>query len=197
MAGNRSGIGNNDGIDHRHSLDETNHCFRKGVDLIKPSLASCKFVNSCTWGYMEEAWPKKKRGRPRTEMLSRNIEISSFRMSVRLHATHRRGEEPYIESGPWLELIGKADELINGVTDIRISMYPKDELEVGTARPAAIGAIIQVKPEIAMVLTWTHTEFDRVWAMALGGQLKYAHVYCTQPERKTALVTRVSFSNER
>jgi hypothetical protein len=48
-----------------------------------------------------------------------------------------------------------------------------------------------------MVFSWTHTEFDRVWAMGLAGQLKHAHAYFTRPDRKTALVTSVSFSNER
>jgi hypothetical protein len=115
-------------------------------------------------------------------------------MRVHLHATHRRGEEPYIKSQPWLDLVGKATEPIRDVTDVRISLYPKDELQVGTARPAAVGAIIELRREVVMVFSWTHTEFDRVWAMALGGQLKYAHIYFTEPDRKTALVTSVSFS---
>jgi hypothetical protein len=41
-----------------------------------------------------------------------------------------------------VELAGKTTEPIRDVTDVRISMYPKDKLQVGTARPAAVGAII-------------------------------------------------------
>lgn len=47
---------------------------------------------------------KKRRKRGRPEMLSRNVEISSFSATVRLDAVHRKGEEPYIEAEPLLEL---------------------------------------------------------------------------------------------
>ena len=42
--------------------------------------------------------PRKRRPAGRPEMLTRDVEISSFRMTVRLHAVHGRGEEPYVES---------------------------------------------------------------------------------------------------
>ena len=94
--------------------------------------------------------PRKHRPGGRPEMLSRDVDISSFRMTVRLHAVHGRGEEPYIESQPWLELLGTATEPVRDVTDVRISMYPQDELRVGTARPAAVGAIIGARPELSV-----------------------------------------------
>jgi len=130
-----------------------------------------------------------KGGRP--EMLSRNIEITSFRASVRIHAVHRRGEEPEIESGPWLELRGTLDEPVKGVRDVILSLYPRDKMEVASA-----GAIIGMKP-MEVVLTWTHTEFDRVWALALSGQMKFAHLYFTTPRYRTGLVVSASFSSER
>jgi hypothetical protein len=42
----------------------------------------------------------KRRADGQPEMLSRNVAISSFRTSVRLSASHRRGEEPEIQSQP-------------------------------------------------------------------------------------------------
>jgi len=67
----------------------------------------------------------KRRAGGRPEMRSRNVAISSSsRTSVRLSATHRRGEEPEIESQPWLELQGQATESIRGVSDVKISLYP-------------------------------------------------------------------------
>lgn len=95
-------------------------------------------------------------------MLSRDVAISSFRASVRPNAVHRRGEEPEIETQPWLELQGKATETIRDVKDVKISMYPREPLQVGTARPATVGAIIGAKPELSVVLTWSHVDFDRV-----------------------------------
>ena len=129
-------------------------------------------------------------------MLSRNVEISGFRTSIRISAVHRRGEEPEIESKPWLELQGKATEPIRDVIDVKISMYPEEPVVVGTARPAAVGAIIQAKPELSVVLTLSHAEFDRVWALALAGQLKYSHLYFTKPHYNSGLVVSASFSNE-
>ena len=81
-------------------------------------------------------------------MLSRNLEITSFGASVRLHAIHRKGEEPYIESQPWLELPGTATEPVKGVTDVKVSMYPRDTNEIGTARPASVAAIIGARPTL-------------------------------------------------
>ena len=72
---------------------------------------------------------RKRRTGGNPEMLSRNITISSFRTSVRLSAVHRRGEEPEIESQPWLELQGAAKEPIRDVQNVKISMYPRDPLQ--------------------------------------------------------------------
>jgi hypothetical protein len=88
----------------------------------------------------------------------------SFRTSIRLCAVSRRGEEPYIESQPWLELQGAADEPVRDVREVVISLYPRDTLEIGTARPVSVGAIVQVRPHLSVVVTFRHADFDRVWA---------------------------------
>jgi hypothetical protein len=139
---------------------------------------------------------KKRLAGGRPEMLSRNIEISSFSATVRLHAVHPKGEDPYIESEPWLELRGTVTEPVRDVRDVRISMYPQDTLQVGTARPAAVGALIQARPQLSFVLKWSHVDFDRVWALAVGGRLTHAHLYFTKPHYNTGLVVNASFSNE-
>jgi hypothetical protein len=129
-------------------------------------------------------------------MLTRTGEILSFSASVRTSAVHRRGEEPEIESQPWLELHGKFREPVKGVTDLKVSLYPREPLTVGTARPASVGSIIGAKPELQVVLPWTYAEFDRVWALALSGHLKFTHLYFTQPRYNRGLVVSASFSNE-
>ena len=117
----------------------------------------------------EQAKPKRRKARKtnKPEMLSRNVEIASFGAIVRIHAAHPRNEEPYIETQPWLELRGKATEPVKGVTDVKISLYPKDDMRVGTARPASCGAIIGAKPELHAAITWPQVEFDRVWTLAI------------------------------
>ena len=61
---------------------------------------------------------------------------------------------------------------MKGTTDVKISLYPRDDLRVGTARPASCGAIVAAKPELHAILTWSQTEFDRVWMLAMAGHLK-------------------------
>jgi hypothetical protein len=142
--------------------------------------------------------PKKPRRRqPQVETLWRVIQISSFSASVRIHAVAPRGEEPYIESRPWLELRGTLEEPIRNTQDVRISMYSEEKIQVGTARPPSVGAVTQMRPEISIVLSWPHHDFGRVWELALAGLLKFAHVLMTEPHYNTALVVSASFSNER
>ena len=139
---------------------------------------------------------RRQRKSSKPEMLSRNVEISSFAPTVRLSAVHRKGEEPYIEGQPWLELRGTATEPVKGVTDVKISMWPKETTEVGTARPASVGSVLGARPELSFGLTWPQAEFDRVWTLALSGHLKFAHLYFTKPHYNSGLVVSASFSNE-
>ena len=111
--------------------------------------------------------------------------IGSFGATVGLHAVERRGEEPYVESQPWLELRGPLNEPVNKVRDVLVSVYPQDSVEAGTARPAAVGAIVQMRPEMSGVVSFQHGEFDRLWQLALLGHLKDAkHVVVRyEPQR--------------
>ena len=140
--------------------------------------------------------PKRKPKSSKPEMLSRNVEITAFRATVRLNAIDRKGDEPYVEGQPWLELRGTATEPVKGVTDVKISMWPRETVEIGTARPASVGAVLGARPELAFGLTWPQQEFDRVWNLALSGHLKFAHVYFTKPHYNSGLVVSASFSNE-
>ncbi len=130
-------------------------------------------------------------------MLSRNAAIASFSATVRISAVHRRGEEPEIETQPWLELRGTLEEPVKGTTEIRISNYPREPLTVGTRRPASVGSIIGMKPHMHVVLTWSENEFDRLWSLALSGHLKFAYFYLTTPRYGSGLVVNASFSDER
>jgi hypothetical protein len=139
----------------------------------------------------------KKNKSGHAEVLSRSVKISSFSARVRLDAVHRRGEQPHIESGPWLELTGLTAEPVGNVRGVRISMFPREDAhEVGTARPASVGALIEARPELSFVLVWPAPDFDRVWALALAGQLTHGHLSFTKPYRNRGLVVAASFANE-
>jgi hypothetical protein len=139
---------------------------------------------------------RKKRRSSRPETLSRSVEITAFRATVRLYAVHHKSDEPFIEGKPWLELSGKATEAVKGVTEVRFSLYPEDDVRVGTSRPAACGSIIQAKPELHAVISWPQREYDRLWSLALAGHLKFAYIAFTQPHYNSALVVSASFGNE-
>src|SRR5688572_15156738 len=113
----------------------------------------------------------KKRKSDRAEVLSRKLEIVSFAVSVSLRAVHHRGEDPRIESGPWLELRGIMTEPVRDVRGIKVSLFPQDDAQrAGATRPASVGSVIQDRPELDVVLIWPPDDFDRAWALALAGR---------------------------
>src|SRR5436309_3019567 len=94
----------------------------------------------------------KRRGQ---EILNRNVEVSSFQTFVSVRAFKERSAEPDIERRPWLELIGTMDEPVREVRDIYIHVHMVDKYQVGTARPPAVGAVVQVRPTLSVVLDLT------------------------------------------
>lgn len=111
-------------------------------------------------------------------------------------AVPRRGAEPEIESQPWLELRSRLHEPVKGVTDLKMSLYPKERLTMRPARPASVGSIIGTKSELYVVLPWSQAEFDRVWALASSGHLKFTDLCFTSSRYRRSHVVRASFSNE-
>jgi hypothetical protein len=109
---------------------------------------------------------------------------------VSFYAVERRGEEPELENRSSLELRGTLTE------PIVFYAYSREKVEVGTARPASVAAIIQIRPHVDVVIAYPHLEFDRLWALVLAGQAKHAYLSCTGPRYRRALVTNVSFSSE-
>ncbi len=140
-----------------------------------------------------------RRSRPRKgpETLTRNVEISTFRLTLRVGVDQPRDPEPEIEVKPWLVLQGVLDEPVRDVWDIVLSLYPDARTKIGTARPASVGAIIRARSAIEAVVSLPHAEFDRLCSFALSGHLKHAWMAFTKPHYNTGLVQAVSFSSER
>ena len=137
-----------------------------------------------------------KRESNNPDLLCRTVEITDVSLNVGLHAVHHRGTEPYVESRPWLEIRGTATEPVNGVTAVKISVWLRETPKVGTARPASVGAMLGATPELSFGLSWLPDGFDRVWALALSGHLKFARVCFTKPCYNSGLVVSASISNE-
>ena len=141
--------------------------------------------------------PRTRRKPHRHELLSRTATITSYSARVHIRVDHRRGDAPGIEAGPWLELRGTLEQPVKGVEDVLFSLCPKDNPQIGPARPAGIGSVIGLKPEMSVVIPWSHRDFDRLWALALSGKLRFADLLFTKPHYGKARVVGASFSTER
>lgn len=140
--------------------------------------------------------PKKRNAHRQEEILSRMVVISAVEESTCLHADAPRGSAPFIDSSAWLEVNGRVDEPVGDVSDISITLHPDDKTVPGPARPACVGAIIRAKPHLDAVVGIPHVDLDRLWSLALAGQLKYGHLAFTKPRRNMALIVSVSFSSQ-
>jgi hypothetical protein len=126
----------------------------------------------------------------------RNVTLSGFHAYFSIGVVARKGTSPTASGRLWLTLRGKLDKPIRQVSDIEITLHGEDELKVGPARPLSVGAIVQVKPHITIVLSVTQSDFDRLWTLASDTLA----CTCTFRVHDAAiwhgLVTSVSFSNE-
>jgi len=60
----------------------------------------------------------------------------------------------------------------------------------------SVGAIIQIRPHVHAVVGLPTADFDRVWTLAMSGQLRYCQMVFTEPRRRSAHIINISFSNE-
>jgi hypothetical protein len=95
-----------------------------------------------------------------------------------------------------LELRGTVDEPIRDVRDVVISVHVDEREEPGSTNPPSVGAIVGVRPTVQAVVALTSASFDRLWTMAMSGQLRYIWLALTEPHRRSALVVSASFSNQ-
>src|SRR4051812_575650 len=103
----------------------------------------------------------EKRKRLKTELLTRTLTFSSVHPRLYNHAIHKRGHEPEITTGCSIVLRGVLDEAVRKVMDIEVLLYPVDEIVIGTARPASVGAIVAFRPELQLVVAFDQRDFDR------------------------------------
>jgi hypothetical protein len=160
-------------------------CLATASLLVRELLASGGLVAKRTWG---------RRGE---QTLTRTIEVSSCITSVHVGIDQPRGCEPMIETRPWIEARGIADEALGGERDCLVSVHIDDDLKPGPLRPAAVGAVIQTRPEVTAVLGLPHADFDRLWAMALSESLRFVWFSCATPRYRKARIFSASFSSQR
>lgn len=133
----------------------------------------------------------KKRGE---ELLLRTATLSSACASVNVGASERRGEPPRIGGRHWLIFRGTLDEPVKKMSDVQFTIHGEEHPEPGPAKPASVGAVVQMRPHVTVAVKVPAVEFDRLWTAA--ALIKHAHFWFTKPHYGTALVTSVMFSSE-
>ncbi|MHB0916665.1 MAG: hypothetical protein ACYC1G_02725 [Thiobacillus sp.] len=83
-------------------------------------------------------------------------------------------------------------EDLKGVVSAKVSLHPTSDLSLGEGMPLSLGSIIQVKPQVTVVVPLSEAEFDRVWTLASTNQIKSCYLAFHEPFRGYAGV--VSFS---
>ena len=137
--------------------------------------------------------------RPHEEVLSRYVTVASFSLSVFRHINRQRGLPPSRDSHAYLTVQGTLNEPVGNVSQIEVQIGVDDT----PASPAsnadavlAVGAVIQVKPVVSAVVDLPAADFERLWAMAVAGHVKYGYLAFLKPHHGRARIVSVSFSNE-
>jgi hypothetical protein len=60
-----------------------------------------------------------------------------------------------------------------------------------------VGSIVGISGTVSVVISLLPVDFDRLWALALSGHLKFASLIFTPPKYGSALVINTSFASER
>lgn len=139
---------------------------------------------------------KKRRVKAKQASFARHIKVQSVGLSISRRIDKRRGSLPEIAGGPWIEVRGTVGEALRDAHEVQLSVYVDDAEASGIEPALSIGTIIQFRPRISAVIPFPSAEFDRLWALALSGQLQYAWISLTEVYRNSARVVSVSFSNE-
>ncbi len=140
---------------------------------------------------------RRERTGYRGEFLTRTVEVSSCAVRVHLGIDQPRGSEPMIESRPWIEARGTANEPLGDNLGFAVNVQVDDDQRPGPIRPAAVGTIIQLRPQVTAVLGLPHADFDRLWSMAVTGHLRFVWLSTTTPHYGKARIRSASFSSER
>src|SRR5688572_3397893 len=102
---------------------------------------------------------------PRNHAAKRSDFISQPRISFSIR--NPNDPEPEIEGHPWLTLRGTLFEPIRDVHEIVFKLWPDPDKRVGPARPAAVGYIMNIRPEVEVIANFAPSHFDYIWSLAL------------------------------
>jgi hypothetical protein len=110
---------------------------------------------------------KGRRKSKRRETLRSNVIISSIRSRVSLRMRDASGADPEVDSHCGLELRGTMSTPIRDVRDVQFNLWVDADHQIGPNRPAYVGYITHIRPEVAVIASCAPAEFNYVWSLAL------------------------------
>jgi hypothetical protein len=129
----------------------------------------------------------------RKQLLSRYGRIQYWHASLSERADKPRGHPPGRESRASIQLEGEFTEPVGGVIRFMIQVSPSSKPDIGNADRPNVGAFISVKPELQGVVDMTEGHFQQLLTLAASGRLAWCFVAFTEPYRRSALITSISF----
>lgn len=139
--------------------------------------------------------PRKLTTRCRKEPLARYVTITNWRTSLSVRVDKRRGQLPARDTLHCVEFRGRLEEPVNGVSELTGMIFPNDDVSMSTVVEPNIGTIIQLRPAMMVVVTFTPQEFSWLLTLVAGNQLGAGHMSFSQPVRGKAFVHSLSFDN--
>ena len=140
----------------------------------------------------------RRRNSHHEETIQRNVAILSIAPRVSCNVRGEKHDpEPVREARPHLALRGELSEPLRGVLGIELKVWADPDTRTGSARPAAVGHIVGMRPHVEVLAAYSPIDFSYIWSLALSGRLTHAYLSFTKPHYNSATVLYMSFSNER
>jgi hypothetical protein len=139
---------------------------------------------------------KLHRGHRPEEILSRYISIDRWSASLHFSVEKPRGLPPERRTLRCLEFFGTLDEPLKGLTDVRGSIFPADEVTVGRNVEPSVASILSLREWVDIATHVTNQEFTWLLTMATGNALGGAYMAFRKPRYGHALIISLSFSSQ-
>lgn len=129
-------------------------------------------------------------------MLSRDGEITDWRMEIFAHPFNADETTRERRALPSISIFGSFNEAVNGVTKFNIMLTP-GTTHIGNAEIPCVGSILRSKLEIEGHVRLSLLEYQTVLAMITTGNLRYFSCEFQTPKYGSALISSMSLDSRK
>lgn len=145
---------------------------------------------------MPQNQSKTLRGRRPDEILSRYISIDRWSASLHFSVDKPRGLPPERRTLRCLEFFGTLDDPVKGLTEVRGSIFPADDVTVGRNVEPSVASILSLREWVDIGTHVTHEEFGWLLTMAAGNSLRGGYMAFRKPHYGRAFIVSLSFYSQ-